>query len=84
METPTDELYGEYVVDKTKIGINICVKNTDITEGVPSCMEQVLCDYVQKEGEEEVQCSNYPVKIENKNTHICIKNTIGEYPCKEE
>ena len=84
LETPTDELCGEYLVERNKIGINICVKNTDTTEGASSCMEQVLCDSVQKEGEGEVQCSNYPVKIENKNTHICIKNTIGEYPCKEE
>ena len=38
LENPTDESCGEYVVDKNKIGINICVKNRDITGGAPSCM----------------------------------------------
>ena len=78
-ETVTDEICGKYPVAFIKIGTHICIKNPE-TSG-SSCVEQPLCESVEGTN---VQCENYPVKKENKNTHICVSKALGDNPCKEE
>ena len=73
-----DEKCAKYPVSFGKINTHICIKNPEETGS--SCIEQPLCESVEKQGTTEVECSNYPVK--NKD-NLCVKNTIGENPCKE-
>ena len=44
-------------------------------------MEQFLCNLVPEN--KDLNCSDYPVKLENTNTHICI-NDIANNKCKEQ
>ena len=72
LETPSDELCNKYPVSLENIRTHICIKNQGTTDS--SCVEQFLCDYVEKIESTEVDCENYPVK--NKETNICVKNPV--------
>ena len=52
------------------------------------CFEQILCENVQsskdKDKTTEINCSDYPVKLENSATHICVKNPKEGNYCIEE
>ena len=45
-------------------------------------MEQFICEFVSNYTEKEVNCSNYPVRYEHENTHICIYD-FANNSCKE-
>lgn len=45
-------------------------------------MEQYLCELIPKTLT-NIICSNYPVKIVNKETHYCSENSNGNTPCIE-
>lgn len=81
LDTPSDEQCNKYPVSLENIRTHICVKNQETTGS--SCVEKILCDYVEKTGSTEVDCENYPVK--NKETNICVKNpvTTEDKACKE-
>ena len=66
---------GEYLDPKY-----LCVESGD------TCEKKLLCESVGKEGSDPIDCSNYPVKTENKKTHTCSANPSTEEensPCKE-
>ncbi len=64
--------YGVSTNDKTK---QICIKDPNENK----CDEKYFCEFVPK-STTEIDCSNYPVKIENTDTHNCVNNSNwGKY-----
>ena len=67
----SDEQCMNYIVsDESKF---ICLKNTE-KSGSSLCKENQLCEAVTGDLTDS-DCNKYPVTRDNKNTHICVKNT---------
>ena len=43
----------------------LCVESGD------ECKPKLLCEFAENEGSDPIDCTNYPVKSENKKTHTC-------------
>ena len=75
----SDEQCMNYIVsDESKF---ICLKNTE-KSGSSLCKENQLCETVTGDLTDS-DCNKYPVTRDNKNTHICVKNTKKGTPCIE-
>lgn len=63
---------------------NFIVSDNDhiCVEGGTKCTEKTLCEAVKKA--DSVKCSDFPVKIANKDTHGCIESKNPEKACQEE
>lgn len=49
------------------------------------CFQQYFCESIPKsEDNSKINCETYPVKTGITDSHICIENTSGEKPCKEQ
>jgi len=69
----------KHPVPANKIETHTCIKKGE------ACIEETFCEKV-KSIENGKTCSDYPVKIANSDTHICIENTgttKADQPCQE-
>ena len=76
----TDAECNQYVVSKDNIKTHKCVKDPEKN----ACIENILCGSVKNptESTEEIDCKTYPVT--DSENYECVKNSEGEFACKEE
>ena len=78
-EELTDSVCSQYGISKENKNTHKCIKDPENDK----CKEELLlCTEVKKTGTQEIDCSKFPVI--NSETHICVQNSEGETPCKEE
>ena len=74
----SDSECNKYPVSKANQNTHICITDQKKNQ----CTEQFLCELIPK-NLTKIVWSDYPVKIENKDTHYCSENLYGDTPCIE-